>query len=229
VVCYYGIRLRLDNYWIGPNCLISADTVLKTQTGISYTGRIHLATYDLAVTNCVLNSGNPISGSGISTSSSEGLEQYWPTIIIEGDSISGFYNGVYLNQASQYSMLRANRIKSNGTYGLYLASSSPTIQASLQGVPNIFRKNKIGINCDPYSHPIVTNTVFRDHSSRSVVVETHDNASIPLPDLSGPNTFTQIAISTGFYYIENINLEALGAIDNTGVRSNHLPGPSRVR
>ncbi len=204
----FGIHIKKDDLG-GEASYFANDTIRNSTIGIYYFGNVHPPDPPdpnvPVIENCVMNSSTPNSGYGIYMSSLEvSNHDFWIRPRIENDSISGFNTGIWLQMVHSEGKLISNRIKSNGAYGLFLQSSSPNLYESEYGVPNIFRDNKIGINCDGRSYPIVTGTVFRDHISRSSIIQTRIGTT-PMPNFTGPNSFTQTSIWSGFRYIQNDN------------------------
>jgi hypothetical protein len=71
----------------------------------------------------------------------------------------------------------ANKIKSNGSYGIALINSSPSFSTSALGIPNVIRNNKMGLWCDSYSAPRVRGSKFLANTLYGALVES--NGTVP--------------------------------------------------
>ena len=208
----YGIMI--DDQVPNTSIWITDNEITDSDYGIRYSGN-----QDPTYENIITIRGNTISraspgantyGISLSKFDSQGNA---PVSTIKLNSISNFAYGMDFNSITGESVLWGNTVQNCSDYGLFLASSSPSLIGEPLPGPNTFRNNSIGIYCDENSSPHVRKTRIKDNEIGGVLIESHDFTPVPPPDFGtvrdwGNNSFSHSDAPPQYYDMKYITLSS---------------------
>jgi hypothetical protein len=186
VNCAYGI-------WYSGNSSTGSSKKLKVSDSIVRRSSMG-GNYGIYVTKYSTN-GNP------------------PIVELLSDSVTFFsQGGIFLNSVRNdvggASSLMENKVKQNGSYGLYLSSSSPLIGSNTQEDFNAFNRNQIGIFCNKLSNPKVRSTKIKENTTGGVLIEARSTGGVPDFGSSndGNNSIHTILHGPTYYDMKNLSV-----------------------
>jgi parallel beta-helix repeat protein len=159
-----GIAISKDSYSDDDACVIYADTIIGSISGIVFGGNSNSSyTKKPSISYCVIYGTGIEKGTGLTIATSESqLPLFSPTIV--GDSIVNFQKGINLINVNSNCTLMGNKVKSNGDYGIYLQSASPRLISTLTMIPNVFNSSKVGMYGDKFSNPYVRYSKLKENT-----------------------------------------------------------------
>jgi photosystem II stability/assembly factor-like uncharacterized protein len=248
----YGIRVRQDDDPSLNSLEIEKNEFVNANYGIWYSGNADGAgarkvkIYDNIIRRFMLGGYDGIYAA---RSLSTGLP---PIIDIQSDSITYFSQaGVLLSNVSSTSNMQYIKVKHNGTYGVRLVGSSPTIGTAWVAPISAICFNQIGISCDKPSNPFIRGVKIKRNSVGGVQIESRSGPT--MPDFGNQSILGYNSINydgtpqpPGYYDMKNFSPSAvvmargnwwggvtdfgpiLGPVDyNSALTSDPMPGLER--
>jgi hypothetical protein len=209
----YGILVRQDDVASLARIDILKNEIIDCGYGIWYNGSGNANSFrKLNIYDCIIRRTTLGGYFGIYASKFTGIGTA-PIIDLQADSIAYFLQGgICLNNVASSSTLMENKVKRNGTYGLRLINSSPSIGSQMQQDYNAFCFNNYGISCDKYSNPKVRASKIKENSLGGVQIESHTGPSVPdfgiSPD-NGNNSINTQSPAPGYYDMRNYSPTAI--------------------
>ncbi|RKX20083.1 MAG: hypothetical protein DRP26_02305, partial [Candidatus Zixiibacteriota bacterium] len=182
----YGIRVRRDDLPAYPSIEIKGNQITDCDYGIWYSGNGNESgSKQISICENIIRRTTQGQGNYGLYVTKYDPSGYSPIANIESDSINYFQQGgIYLNSVSSSSILMANKVKHNGSYGLYLSNSSPDV-ISDEGIPNVFTWSVAGIYCGTNGCPYVRSTKIKENSIYGVLID--PGAGVCVPDFGTIN------------------------------------------